>query len=36
MAVAQRIYNSAGSYREVRTPTVMFWAGDGHDHWHVR
>ena len=36
MAVAQRIYNSAGSYRQVRTPAVMFWAGDGHDHWHVR
>jgi hypothetical protein len=26
MAVAQRIY----------TPAAMFWAGDGHDHWHVR
>src|SRR5215218_8596208 len=36
MAVSQRIYNSAGSYRQVGTPAVMFWAGDGHDHWHVR
>jgi hypothetical protein len=36
MTVAQRIYNSAGSYRQVSTPAVMFWAGDGHDHWHVR
>jgi hypothetical protein len=36
MAVSQRIYNSAGSYRQVSTPAVMFWAGDGHDHWHVR
>ena len=36
MAVAQRIYNSAGSSRRVSTPAVMFWAGDGHDHWHVR
>ena len=36
MTVTQRIYNSAGSYREVSTPTEMFWAGDGHDHWHVR
>jgi hypothetical protein len=36
MTVSQRIRTSAGSYREVRTPAVMFWAGDGHDHWHVR
>jgi hypothetical protein len=36
MAVAQRIYNSIGSYREVSTPAVMFWSGDGHDHWHLR
>jgi hypothetical protein len=36
MSVTQRIRTSAGSYREVRTPAVMFWAGDGHDHWHVR
>jgi Lysyl oxidase len=36
MTVRQRIFNDAGSYREVRTPAVMFWAGDGHDHWHVR
>jgi Lysyl oxidase len=36
MAVRQRIYNEAGSYRDRSTPAVMFWAGDGHDHWHVR
>jgi hypothetical protein len=36
MAVTQRIRNSVGSYRQVSTPAVMFWAGDGHDHWHVR
>jgi hypothetical protein len=36
MAVKQRIYNSAGSSRQVSTPAVMFWAGDGHDHWHIR
>jgi hypothetical protein len=36
MSVTQRIPNSAGSYREISTPAVMFWAGDGHDHWHVR
>jgi hypothetical protein len=36
MTVAQRIRTSAGTYRQVSTPAVMFWAGDGHDHWHVR
>jgi hypothetical protein len=36
MAVTQRIVNDAGSYREISTPAVMFWSGDGHDHWHVR
>jgi hypothetical protein len=36
MAVRQRIVNDAGSFREVSTPAVMFWAGDGHEHWHVR
>ena len=36
LAVTQRIFNDAGSFREVSTPAVMFWAGDGHDHWHVR
>jgi hypothetical protein len=36
LAVTQRIYDSAGSSRQISTPAVMFWAGDGHDHWHVR
>jgi lysyl oxidase len=36
MAVRQRIFNDAGSHRDISTPAVMFWAGDGHDHWHVR
>jgi hypothetical protein len=36
MIVRQRIYDDAGGAREVDTPTVMFFAGDGHDHWHVR
>ena len=35
MTVTQRIFNTAGSSREVNTPAVMFWAGDGHDHWHL-
>jgi hypothetical protein len=36
MTVRQRIFNDAGSSRSRRTPAVMFWAGDGHEHWHVR
>ena len=36
MTVRQRIYNDAGGAHDIATPTVMFFAGDGHDHWHVR
>jgi hypothetical protein len=34
--VVQRIYDSAGGRREVRPSRMsMFWAGDGHNHWHI-
>ncbi|MGH3022358.1 MAG: lysyl oxidase family protein [Gaiellaceae bacterium] len=36
MATSQRIYDSTGGFREVATGARMFFAGDGHDHWHVR
>ena len=36
MRVTQRIYNDAGGYRNRATPAKMYYAGDGHDHWHVR
>jgi hypothetical protein len=36
MTVTQRIYDDAGSYREIGTSATMFYAGDGHNHWHVR
>lgn len=36
MSVAQRIYNNAGGYRTIRTPAVMRYTGDGHDHWHAQ
>ncbi len=36
MTVRQRIYNDAGGYRSVPTNAVMYYSGDGHDHWHVR
>jgi hypothetical protein len=34
--VYQRIFNDAGGYRDVLTPAAMFYAGDGHTHWHLR
>jgi hypothetical protein len=36
MTVAQRIFDDAGGYRDVATPAKMYYAGDGHNHWHVR
>jgi hypothetical protein len=35
MSVLQRIYDESGGFRDVSVPSFMFWAGDGHDHWHV-
>jgi hypothetical protein len=34
--VDQIVYNSAGGLRRIRTTAGMQYAGDGHDHWHVR
>jgi len=34
--VTQRIYDDAGGYRTVPTAATMFYAGDGHTHWHVK
>lgn len=37
MRVKQRIFNSAGGFRDRVTSAVMVYdLGDGHDHWHVR
>jgi Tfp pilus assembly protein FimT len=36
MTVQQHIYQTTGGYRSVPTNAVMFYAGDGHNHWHVR
>jgi hypothetical protein len=34
--VVQRIYDDQGGVRELAPPQMsMFWAGDGHNHWHV-
>jgi hypothetical protein len=36
MTVAQRVYRTDGTFRTVNVPdTHGFYAGDGHDHWHV-
>ncbi len=36
MTVSQRIYGDGGTVRDAATPARMFFAGDGHTHWHVR
>lgn len=36
MTVAQRIYDTGDGFRDVSTPSTMFFAGDGHKHWHIR
>ena len=36
METTQRIYDSAGDYRDVSTPATFFYSGDGHNHWHVK
>ena len=34
--VTQRIQDGAGGWAEHQTTATMFFAGDGHSHWHVR
>jgi hypothetical protein len=37
MSVTQRVYDDSPlGYRDVSTAASMFFAGDGHNHWHVR
>lgn len=36
MTTTQRIYNTVGDYRDRSSTATLFYAGDGHDHWHVR
>ena len=35
MTVSQLIYNDSTNAQTVATPATMFYAGDGHSHWHV-
>lgn len=36
MSVVQRIFDDAGGSTVRRTDARMYWAGDGHNHWHLR
>ena len=36
MSVNQRIFDFAGGSRVQATAARMYWAGDGHNHWHLR
>jgi hypothetical protein len=36
MSVTQRIYDTSAGYRDVATSATMYYAGDGHNHWHVK
>jgi hypothetical protein len=35
MSVVQRIYDDSGGSTDLPSSTHMFWAGDGHNHWHL-
>lgn len=36
LSVKQRIYDDAGGFTDVSVSgTFIYWAGDGHNHWHV-
>lgn len=36
MTTTQRIYDGSGLYSDRPTDAVMYFSGDGHNHWHVR
>jgi hypothetical protein len=36
MSTTQRIFDDAGTYRDVPTSAIMYFGGDGHNHWHVQ
>jgi hypothetical protein len=36
MSVVQRIYDGQGGSTDVPVKTTMFYAGDGHNHWHTK
>lgn len=36
MTTVQRIFDEEGEHHDVSTEAVMYFGGDGHNHWHVR
>ena len=36
MTTQQRIFDSTGGSRYVSTAAIMYFGGDGHNHWHVQ
>lgn len=36
MSVVQRIYDDQGGSTDVPVNTTMYYAGDGHNHWHTK
>lgn len=36
MTTVQRIFDDAGGHSDAPTDAVMYFGGDGHNHWHVR
>ena len=36
MTTTQRIFDSAGDYRDRSTSATFIYSGDGHEHWHVK
>lgn len=36
MSVTQRIFDGVGGHQDLATAARMYYAGDGHEHWHVR
>jgi hypothetical protein len=35
-SITQQVLNSEGGQSSVSTPATMYFAGDGHNHWHIR
>ena len=36
MSVEQHIHQTGGGYRSIPTDAVMYYSGDGHNHWHLK
>ena len=36
MTTQQRVFDSTGVHRDIPTDAIMYFGGDGHNHWHVR